>query len=82
MHASISLIKPHLDYACHIWDPHLVEDRIFENVQKFGCKHAAHQWDASYNELLKLFELHPLEQRRLHHKLGCSKLYTAISQVL
>ena len=43
---------------------------MLENVQKFGCKLAAHQWDASYQELLELFELQPLEQRRLHLKLG------------
>ena len=44
--------------------------RMLENVQKFGCKLAAHQWDASYDELLELFELQPLDQRRLHLKLG------------
>ena len=52
-------------------DVHLVKDRkMLENVRKFGCKVAAHQWDASYEELLELFELQPLEQRRLHLKLG------------
>ena len=30
---------------------------MLENVQKFGCKLAAHQWEASYQELLELFEL-------------------------
>lgn len=42
---------------------------MLEDVQKFGYKLAAHQWDASYQELLQLFELQPLEQRRLHLKL-------------
>ena len=56
------LVRPHLEYACQIWDPHLVRDKkMLENVQKFGCKLAAHQWDASYQELLELFELQPLE---------------------
>ena len=51
-------------------DPHLVKDRqMLENVQKFGCRLATHQWDTSYHELLELFELQPLEQRRLHLKL-------------
>ena len=67
----LSLVRPHLEYACQIWDPHLVRDKkMLENVQKFGCKLAAHQWDASYQELLELFELQPLEQQRLHLKLG------------
>ena len=43
---------------------------MLENVEKFGCRLAAHHWDASYQELLELFELQPLEQRRLHLKLG------------
>ena len=65
------LVRPHLEYACQIWDPHLVKDRkMLEKVQKFGCRLAAHQWDASYEELLEKFELQPLEQRRLHLKLG------------
>ena len=67
----LSLVRPHLEYACQIWNPHLVRDKkMLENVQKFGYKLAAHQWDASYQELLELFELQPLEQRRLHLKLG------------
>ena len=67
----LSLVHPHLEYACQIWDPHLVKDqKMLENVEKFGCRLAAHHWDASYQELLELFELQPLEQRRLHLKLG------------
>ena len=67
----LSLVRPHLEYACQIWDPHLVKDqKMLENVEKFGCRLAAHHWDASYQELLELFELQPLEQRRLYLKLG------------
>ena len=67
----ISLVRPHLEYACPVWDPHLVKDKkTLEDVQKFGCRLAAHQWDSGYQELLDLFELQSLEQRRLHLKLG------------
>ena len=66
-----SLVRPHLEYACPVWDPHLIKDKkLLEDVQKFGCKLAAHQWDTGYQELLDLFELPSLEQRRLHLKLG------------
>ena len=59
-----SLVRP-------VWDPHLIKDKkLLEDVQKFGCKLAAHQWDTGYQELLDLFELPSLEQRRLHLKLG------------
>ena len=67
----LSLVRPHLDYACQVWDPHLEKDkRKLESVQKFGCRLAAHRWDASYQELLDLFDLQPSEKRRLHLKLG------------
>ena len=50
---------------CHVTDlfahdpfppsfSHLVKDRkMLEKVQKFECRLAAHQWDASYEELLE-----------------------------
>ena len=67
----VSLVRPHLEYACQIWDPHLIKDKkLLEDVQKFGCKLAAHQWDSGYQDLLQLFELRTLEERRLHLKLG------------
>ena len=66
-----SLVCPHLEYACQVWDPHLVKDKkALEDVQKFGCRLAAHQWDSGYQELLDLFELQSLEQCRLDFKLG------------
>ena len=53
----LSLVHPHLEYACQIWDPHLVKDqKMLENIEKFGCRLAAHHWDASYQELLELLE--------------------------
>ena len=34
-----SLIRPHLEYACSVWDPHLKKDiERLEGVQKFGMK--------------------------------------------
>ncbi len=33
------LIRPHLEYACAIWDPHLGKDiQAIENVQKLRCR--------------------------------------------
>ena len=41
----ISLVRPHLEYACHVWAPHTSKDIIeLENVQKFACKMATRQW--------------------------------------
>ncbi len=67
----VSLVRPRLEYACQIWDPHLVTDKKnLEDVQKFGLRLAAHQWDCSYQDLLEAFELPLLEERRLELKLG------------
>ena len=34
-----------------------------EDVQKFACRLASYQWDASYQELLQLYELPSQEER-------------------
>jgi len=39
-------------------------------VQTFACRLASHQWDSSYLDLLQLYQLPPLEERRMHLKLG------------
>ena len=67
----VSLVRPHLEYACPVWAPHLVKDvRAIEDVQKFACKMATHNWNSSYQDLLQLTELPTLERRRLDLKLG------------
>jgi hypothetical protein len=66
----LSLVRPHLEYGCHIWDPHLQKDRVLlENIQKFGLKVCARQWDLGYDELLTNFRVPTLQDRRLYHKL-------------
>ena len=67
----LSLVRPHMEYACQVWDPHLAKDKgALETVQKFACKLATSRWDDSYEELLRLIELKPLQDRRLELKLG------------
>ena len=39
----VSLVHPHLNYACPVWAPHLAKDiHAIESVQKFTCKMAIH----------------------------------------
>ena len=67
----VSLVRPHLEYACPVWAPHTAKDiHAIESVQKFACKMATHNWNSSYHDLLLLTELPTLERRRLELKLG------------
>ena len=67
----LSIVRSHLDYACQIWDLTLLKtEKKLEDVQKFACRLASHQWDSSYHDLLQLHELPSLEERRLYLKLG------------
>ena len=34
----LSLVHPHLEYACQVWDTHLLKDKAaLEKVQEFAC---------------------------------------------
>ena len=67
----LSLVRPHLEYGCHVWKPHLENDkRELEKVQKFACRIATAHWDDSYDNLLHLLNLQPLQERRIHARLG------------
>ena len=76
----ISIVRPHLEYAAPVWDPHLQKDcDILENVQKFACRMATKRWDLGYNELLHMLDLPSLSDRRLHLKM--CQLYKIIHQL-
>ena len=67
----VSLVRLHLEYGSQVWDLHLAKDKIcLENVQKFAWRIASAKWDECYEELLLVFELPTLQERRLHTKLG------------
>ena len=64
------LVRPHLEYAAPVWDPHLTKDtNKLESVQKFALKMCLKQWDLGYQDLLDLSQLPTLENRRLYLKL-------------
>ena len=59
------LIRPHLEYACTVWDPFLQKDiQLLEKVQKFAAKVCTKQWHWSYQELLHTVQLPSLQVRR------------------
>ena len=62
----ISLVRPHFEYASQIWNPYKHgEVNALEKIQKFALRMCAKQWDSSYDDLLQLFSLPSLQQRRL-----------------
>lgn len=66
----LSLVRPHLEYGSHVWNPHLEKDKkALESIQKFACRIVSAHWDESYGNLLELLNLH-LQERRTHARLG------------
>ncbi len=66
----LSYVRPHLEYAAPVWDPHhalQVHTESLERVQKFVC---AKSWDSSYDGLLNSCNLPTLVQRRRRLKLS------------
>ena len=54
----ISLIRPHLEYACQVWHPHLLTDiNKLETVQKFALRLCVKRWDLGYDDLLSMCDL-------------------------
>ena len=65
----LSLIIPHLEYGCHVWNPHPEKDKkALEDVQKFACRIATVRWDESYDTVFES-HLQPLQERRTHARL-------------
>ena len=66
----ITCIRPHLEYAAQLWDPHVKRDiQLLESVQKFACKVCLKCWDMDYNNMLHCLDLPLLRVRRQHLKL-------------
>ena len=72
----LTLVRPHLEYASQVWDPHLIKDcKQLEDVQKFACKVSLKSWSTIYDEMLGTLSIPTLGQRRkalrlcLMHKL-------------
>ena len=65
----LSCIRPHLEYACTVWDPHLAKEiTLLENVQKFACKICCKSWLMDYDCMLAYLDIPSLQQRRLQLK--------------
>ena len=65
-----SLIRPCLEYACEVWNPHILKDvEKLENVQKFALRLCVKQWDLDYTSLLFICDLPTLAARQQYFSL-------------
>ena len=53
----LTIVRPHLEYACEIWDPYLAKDcQMIESVQKFASMVCLKQWSRNirYQDMLEV----------------------------
>ncbi len=59
-----TVVRPQLEYAAPVWDPHLSKDtaNIERGKHEMSC---TNNWDSGYQDLLDLTQMPILENRRL-----------------
>ena len=61
-----ALVRPHLEYAAQVWNPHLEKDILcLEKVQKFALRICIKDYHESYENLLEFCKVPSLKKRRL-----------------
>ena len=59
-----SLIRPHMEYARMVWDPHLAKDIKLKDVKKFALRVCSKSWNSNYESLLNYCHVPALSNRR------------------
>ena len=76
----LTYVRPHLEYAAVVWDPHQQgQITSLENVQKFALRACTRDWKAGYDTLLEKCKIPTLAQRRQFMKL-CF-MYQVVNQL-
>ena len=68
----LSLVRPHLEYASSVWNPHMHKDiKLLEKEEKFAIRMITKRWDCGYQELLDIcmVALPSIETRKLQSSL-------------
>ena len=62
----IALVRPHLEYAAQMWNPHLEKDiHCLEKVQKFAIRICIKDYHETCENLLDFLKVPSLQNRRL-----------------
>ena len=65
-----SIVRPHLEYCCQIWNPHFSKDiKLIEGVQRRATKLIQGIGQLHYDDRLKHLGLTRLESRRIRSDL-------------
>jgi len=75
-------VRPHLKYACEIWDPYLAKDcQMIERVQEYASMVCLKQWsrDTRYQDMLEFLNMPSLAASRRQRKL-CT-LYKIVNNI-
>ena len=78
----LTIVRPHLEYACEIWDPYLAKNcQMIKSVQKFASKVCLKQWsrNTKYQDMLEFLNMPSLAAHRRQMKL-CT-LYKIVNNV-
>ena len=71
-----SIVLSRLDYASHLWSPHLLKSiYLIEKVKRSFTKHIAGIQNKSYDERLKLLNLYPVQRRRDRYQILGAEYY-------
>ena len=68
----LTIVQPHLEYACEIWDSYLAKDcQMIESVQKFASRVCLKQWSRNtrYQDMLEFLNMPSLAAHRAPRKL-------------
>ena len=77
----LSIIRPHVEYASPVWDPHhKTEIEAIESVQKFALKMCLKSWSSNYEQLLLQLEAR-LPSLRVRRSALMSHLYKIINKL-
>ena len=78
-----SLVRPHLEYSCQVWDPHTENDiNKLESVQRRAARYVTNRYHntSSPSEMLTELEWETLQQRRA--KIRLITLYKIVNNLI